>query len=106
MEMLLTHLAASTPRTRLPAGRSRHIAAGRTRRPRRAQAYPLVAVTEHPFSATERLVIAFQPSPAAVRGAFTCPGWRVGAIHYGQVSADGACALPGKRRRGLHPVTR
>ena len=57
--------------------------------------HPLVAVTEHPFSATERLVIALNQSPAAVREELSlAPGWRVGAIHYGQVSADGACALP------------
>ncbi|HPT99837.1 MAG TPA: glycoside hydrolase family 2 TIM barrel-domain containing protein, partial [Armatimonadota bacterium] len=97
MEMLLTRTPGSfhTPDAPPCWQVYRHVAADALAGRAVRKQHPLVAVTEHPFSATERLIIAINLSPEVVREELSlAPGWRVGAIHYGQVSADGACALP------------
>ncbi len=58
--------------------------------------HPMVGVTEHPRDDGSRVIVAVNYSPEKINEALTPrSGWKLSAILYGKVEANGECALPG-----------
>ncbi len=100
LEMLLTTTPGSFHRPEaFPCWQLyRHFAAGVLRERIARKSHPLVALTEHPLEADQRVLVALNLSPAPIAETLAVqPGWSLHAVLRGEVQENQAnltCRLP------------